>query len=217
MARPWDRPAFPKRGNRSDRSLFEAIGRTLNAWEEIEISMSHLYAAFVASDRFEPRASHAYGEDGNFKQRAAKLERAAQKHFILHPSQPIEGEFSRLMYLVTGFSARRNDIAHAHILPVYFVIEPDTAQKLADLMENAQWCLVPPHFRADKFTVKRRPTYVLTSREINEFGLVFRDIAHAFSNLSLVVTLERAPPSRGMRPRPNALPYKVRDPRIRKG
>jgi hypothetical protein len=89
MSYPWDHPPFPTRGNRSDGSLFEALVRTLNAWEEIEISMSHLYAAFVASDRFDPTASHAYGEDANFNQRSAKLARAAQAHFIRHPSQPM--------------------------------------------------------------------------------------------------------------------------------
>ena len=217
MRDPWDRPPLARQGNRSDRSLFESLGRALNAWEEIEISMSHLYAAFVIGDRFEPHASHAYGEDANFNQRAAKLVRAAKAHFMRHPSQPIEGEFCRLMRLVRGYSARRNDMAHAHVLPIHFVVMPDSAKEAIALTENPQWCLVPPHFRANKFTTARRPAYAFSSWEINEFRLVFWDMAHAISNLSLVVSLVRFPPSRGIRPRPDALPRKVRVPRIRQG
>ena len=43
MPDPWDRPPFPRRGN-SERTLYEAIGRALMAWEEVEGAFAHLYS-----------------------------------------------------------------------------------------------------------------------------------------------------------------------------
>ena len=217
MPTPWDRPPFPKRGNLTQRALYEAIGRTLNAWEEIEISMAHLYAAFATGDRFDPAANHAYGVEANFNQRLAALQRVAEQYFMRHPSQDVEGEFCRLTRFVVGYSARRNDIAHSHALLSEWVIEPGSPQSLFSLAGKHRWCLVPPHFRANKFTPNKRPAYALTSWEINEFGTVFWDIAHALSNLSIWVIQHVPIPSHGIRPRPGALPYTIRDPRIRRG
>ena len=214
MPHPWDRPPFPARGNRSDRVLFDAIGRTLNAWEEVEISMAHLYATLATGDRFDSQANHLYGEEANFNGRLTTLEQAAEQRFIAEPSQPVEGEFSRLMRFVRGYSARRNDIAHGHALYIHWVRDPASRETLLSFGADLSWCWVPPHFRANKFNAQNRPEYVLTSREINEFGLTFWDIARAFSSLS--VRLLKFPPSHGIRPRPGALPYKVRAPRIRR-
>jgi hypothetical protein len=173
MPDPLDRPPFPKRGNKSDCILFEAIGRTLNAWEEVEISLAHLYAAAVSGDRFDSAANHAYGEPTNFRQRIECLQRVAARRFINHPSQPIEGEFARLMELINGYAARRNDIAHGHTLPVQWLVDPADRPVLLSIAGQVQWCLVPPHFRANKFTARQRPAYALTSWEIRESGLVF--------------------------------------------
>lgn len=213
---PWDPPPFPKKGNASQKVLFAAMGAALNAWEEIEMSCAHLYAAFVTGDRFNYVASHAYGESLNFRDRFAMLQREAQKHFIAHPSQPIEAEFCRLAKLITGYSARRNDIAHAHALHIEWVRDPSSTNTLLSYGSDLRWCLVPPFFKASKFTARKRPAYVLTSFEMNQYRDVFWDLAHALSNLS-IWAIQHAPPSPYIRPRPSALPYKVRAPRIRKG
>jgi hypothetical protein len=215
MAHPWDRPPFPKRGNISQSVMFAAMGRALNAWEEVEISMAHLYAAFLTGDRFDPTANHAYGVEANFNQRSAGLQRIADNHFIGRPSQSIEGEFYRLIQLVTHYSARRNDIAHGHTLQAHWVLKPDSRATLLTA-PNEGWCIVPPHFRANKFTNQNRPVYALTSWELNEFSDVFWDMARGISNLSIWV-IQHVPSSPYIRPRPSALPYKVRDPRIRRG
>lgn len=217
MPDPWDRPPLPRKGNLSQNVLFAAIGRTLNAWEEVEIALSHLYSVFVTGDRFDGAAMHDYGAPANFNQRFGLLLRAAEQHFIRRPSQPIEGEFARLAAMVSGYSARRNDIAHGHVHYLHWIIPPRAPITLLSAGRGElQWCLVPPHFRANKFTAKNLPAYVLTSREINELGLVFWDIVRALNNLQ-IWTLRHDPPLPYTRPRPSALPYKVRVPRIRKG
>ena len=217
MAEPWDRPPFPPHGNKSQRALFAAMGQTLNAWEEVEVSMAHLYSAFTTGDRFDAKANHAYGAPDNFRGRLGLLQEAALQHYIAHPSQEIEGECSRLLRFVTGYSARRNDIAHGHVLLAQWVIRipGHPPPSLLSTAGEEQWCLVPPHFRANKFTTRNRPAYALTSWEIGEFGRVFWDLVHAFSNLA-IWTIQHAPPSPYIRPQPSALPYNVRSPRTRR-
>lgn len=218
MGNPWDRPPFPKRGNKSIRVLQQAMGFSLSAWEQIEIALAHLYAAMTTGDRFNSSANHAYGEPANFAQRFASLQQIAEQHFMKYPSQDIEGEFCRLGKLITGYSGRRNDIAHSQALYIHWAIDHPPHRTILGMTENdRQWCLTPPHFRANKFTGRNRPAYALTSREVREFGLVFWDIAHAVSNLSIWVIQHAIPPLHGIRPRPSALPYKVRDPRIPRG
>jgi hypothetical protein len=217
MLAPWDRPPLPRRGNLSLPVLFESIGRTLNAWEEIEISMAHLHAACDSGNRFDERSGHEYGDPPNFRQRAAMLQESFCRYCCRRPSQEIEGEFMRLMRLVDGYSARRNDIAHGHVLWIDWAIRREPRRPLLEVAPYIEWCVVPPHFRANKFTDDQRPAYALTSREINEYGKVFGDIAAAMSNLS-IWTIQHAPvPLHGIRPRPGALPYTIRVPRIRKG
>ncbi len=216
MANPWDRPPLSKRGNRSDRTLFAAIGRALIGWEEIEASMAHLYAAFTAADRFSLQEIRDYGKPANFKDRMAILQTSADNHFRSCPSQEIEGEFCRLKKLIDGYTGRRNDIAHSRVLYIQMVVEAESLDHLKSMVDNLQWCLVPPFFRANKFTANNRPAYILTSWEINEFARVFWDIARALSNLSLWVLSQRSHASHGIRLQPGALPYKVRVPRIRK-
>lgn len=213
MPEPWDRPPLPKRGNRSDRVLFKSIGRALNAWEEVEISMAHLCAAFATGDRFDSQANHAYGEPSNFNARRDRLQHAAERYFLAHPSQDVEGEFCRLMRLATGYSARRNDIAHGHSLPIQWTVDPAARPSLLSIAGHHEWCLVPPHFSAKKFTGKNRPAYAFTSREVHQFGQVFWDIAHAVSNLSIWAIQHG--PSPYTRPQPSKLPYKVRHPKFR--
>jgi hypothetical protein len=219
MSDPWDRPPLARRGNRSEASLFESIGRALNAWEMVEAEMAHLYSAFITLERFDLASNLAYGEPNTFPLRAAALQRSACPHFCRYPSQEIEGEFRRLITLAERYSVRRNDIAHGTVRPFEWVITPATQETVLQVVpwyEDCSWCLIPPHYRPKNTGRDRGPAYLFTSWEINEFGKVFMNIAHAISNLSIWV-IQHAPPSPYICPRPSALPYKVRDPRTRRG
>jgi hypothetical protein len=169
MPDPWDRPQFPKRGN-CQRTLYEAIGRTLMAWEEVEGAFAHLYSTFLTGWPFDVEANRQYGEPLNFVHRVDGLRAIACRYFHRHPSQDIEGEFDAIMRLAHGWSGRRNDVAHGRARPSSWIIESET-QGLH------RWCVIPPHFRAQKFAGER-PAYVLSSREIRRFGEAFWELAH---------------------------------------
>jgi hypothetical protein len=211
---PWDRPPLAKEGNRSDRVLFESIGRTLNAWEQIESELAHLHSAFLCGDRFDLPSNVAYGDQNTLPLRLAGLQRAEKAYAVQHPSQEIEAEFVRLSEMVERYSARRNDIAHGIVRPFQWIITPKLEGLVMFPTAESSWCLIPPHYRPKKTRADSYPAYLLTSHEINAFGSVFLKITHALSNLSLWVTQYISVPSGDIRPVPSSLPYMVQIPPI---
>ncbi len=184
MGEPWDRPPFPKRGNASQRVLFEFIGRALMAWEEVETALAHLYSIFSCGSKFDQAANREYGEPPNFAPRLRRLEERARGYFVAKPCQEQEGEFDNIIRLATAYAPRRNDIAHGVARPVQWVLDPNSHESLLSLAGEMQWCVIPPHFRDNKFTSENRPVYVLTSRETNRFSEAFWKITHRATKLA---------------------------------
>lgn len=177
MPQPWDRPSFPKRGNLSQRVLYASIGHALMNWEEIEGACAHLYSTLTKGHPYDTAANQEYGEPHNFIQRFTKLQKAMCDYTKIKPSQKREGEFDRLSKLILGFSKRRNDIAHGRARWMHWVITPDSRETILTVKERLQWCVIPPHFKGNKFTPDNRPTYVFSSREINTYAKQFMDVA----------------------------------------
>jgi hypothetical protein len=178
---PWDAPPFPKRGNHSRRVLYESIGRALSTWEELESTLARLYAAFCGKDQYDTEANHAYGTELNFRNRLTELQRSACRYFIKRPHQDLEGDLAWVVRYATGYSRRRNDVAHGVVRLLHMVLDP----RQGFLSAEPGWCLVPPHFREDKFSSPTLPDYILTSREINRFANAFWPLvrrAHALSD-----------------------------------
>jgi hypothetical protein len=163
MSHTWDRPPFPKRGN-TQRVLYEAIGRTLMAWEEVEGAFAHLYSAFLTGWPFDVEANRQYGEPLNFVHRIEGLRAIACRYFYKHPSQETEGEFDELLRLAQGWSGRRNDVAHGRARPSSWII-------VSEKQGTQRWCVIPPHFRGEKFAGEL-PAYIRSSREIVKLGVL---------------------------------------------
>ena len=194
MGNPWDRPPFPKDGNVSQRVLFESIGRALMAWEEVEGSLAHLYSAISTGSQFDEPSNKAYGNPDNFRERLGALRQNACRYFVKNCDQHREGQFAKIAELAEGFSGRRNDIAHGRARPIQWILG-----KPRSLLGDApfRWCIIPPHFRGNKFTPGNVPHYVLTSREINVFAGKFWDVAVLASDLARKLETPQ-PPLRGI-------------------
>jgi hypothetical protein len=170
MTEPWDVPSFPKHGNKSQATFYAAIGRALMNWEEVEGALAHLYSALTTNTRFDVAANREYGTPDNFAARLHGLDRCGQKYFVTHHSQTLEGDFAKIIKYASGYSTRRNEIAHGRARPIQWV--------RGGLWTGAyQWCVIPAHFRGKKFTKNDRPSYVYTSREMNRFAAAFWEIA----------------------------------------
>jgi hypothetical protein len=182
MSNPWDRPPFPTRGN-SERVLFEAVGRALMAWEEVEGAFAHLYSTFLTGWPFDLRANRKYGEPLNFVHRVEGLKKAGCRFFRRGPSQDREGEFDEVIRQALGWSARRNDVAHGRARYVHWVLDPSSRDTLLSASVSRKWCVIPAHFRADKFVDEDTPAYVFTSRELRRFADSFWDLARQANSL----------------------------------
>lgn len=184
MVNAWDRPPFAKRGS-AERVLYEAIGRALMDWEEVEGGFAFVYSAFLTGSRFNTKANRRYGAPANFAQRVDGLKTVACRYFQKNCSQQVEGEFDELVRLSIGWSNRRNDIAHGRARPSQWVIEPDPA-----MQDAFRWCIVPAHFRAEKFP-DNIPAYVLSSREIRRFGVAFRELSRRVSDFAYRIEVQQ--------------------------
>jgi hypothetical protein len=156
--------------------LYEAVGRALMAWEEVECELSHLYSAFITRWPFDIEANRKYGEPLNFVHRAQALERVACRYFCKNPCQDMEGAFAEIMRLANGWSTRRNDVAHGRARPSHWILNPGSRETLLGVRGPLQWCIIPAHFKEDKF-IDDEPTYVLTSPEMRRFAAAFWSIA----------------------------------------
>lgn len=185
MSEPWDPPPFPKRGNRSYRVLLESIGRALTTWEELESYLANLYAALCGQDCYDQKANNLYGDELNFSGRIAALEQAGSRYFIKRPNQAREGELAWVIKYVTGYSRRRNDVAHGVVRCLQVVT--DSSKTI--LGSNLEWCLIPPHFREKKYVTPNDPVHILTSVEINKFAKDFWPILRGVYRLALAVEL----------------------------
>ena len=147
------------------------------AWEEVEGAFAHLYSTFLTGWPFDLKANRQYGDPLNFVHRAQGLQRVACRYFQRHPSQEREGAFDEIMRAAIGWSARRNDVAHGRARLIHWILDPNSRDTFLTAPGPLRWCVIPAHFKGQKFTPDDRPTYVLTSRELRRFTDAFWDLA----------------------------------------
>jgi len=167
MTEPWDRPPYPSQGDTAEDITFAGVGRVISQWESIESELSHLYALFTGTQfKYESyEASYATGKTTQGRLQTA--EKAADKFFQRKPHQKFEGEFCRLIKIISGFSERRHDVAHGIVQPFqwYLTIVPKHNLKFDTPF---QFCVVPPHYQVKSITTKNLPKYIYTSVELME-------------------------------------------------
>jgi hypothetical protein len=156
MSNPWERPPFPKRGDRKPQHTFEGVGHMLSRWEVLESEMSMLHAAFLnGTDHFD--GIEVYGTGRKiFRERTIGLRSAACCAFVRSPHQELEGDFKRAVEVAELYSDRRNEVAHGCMLRID-VITLFKEQHLDPwLGDMPQWALVSPLYdmrkRANGYT-----------------------------------------------------------------
>jgi hypothetical protein len=192
---PWDPPPFPKRGNNSQATLFSAIGRALTTWEELESFLSNLYSSLCEKSAYDEKANFVYGQFASVNRRMDELNRVGSSYFTKRPNQNFEGELCSIIRDVNGWSARRNDVAHGVVRFIGLVRDNDDyiGKSLGHTLLTVpiEWCLVPPHFKENKYVTGNTPAHILTSYEINKFAKAFWPLIRRVYRLSEAVELRR--------------------------
>jgi hypothetical protein len=190
---PWDLPPSMPSGNESADPIFLAVGRSLSNWEYVENRLAQVFATFVGADTGKNSvhpAVRAYGAIVGFKSRVGMLDAAAKAYFR---EVQIEGQseaWNDLKKTVTGFSDRRNDIAHA------------SAEQLFDRETEKPWgfYLMPGLYASKKYPDGEPPAYMLTAEQISVFAEEFAKLADRVRFFEAVLSGKRRVASREPRP-----------------
>ena len=185
MPNPWEPPLFPDHGDNDNKTLFESIGRALTAWEDLESFLSHLYAGLSEQSLYNQEAIYRYGSFCNVSIRARDLRASGEAYFIKYPNQHLEGELSWIIKSFSGWSQRRNDVAHG----VVRLIDIAKYTRISLMGASTSWCLAPPHFKEEKHFATNTPARILTSVEINRFSDAYWSLLRRVFALSQAVEL----------------------------
>jgi hypothetical protein len=165
MPNPWEVPPFPERGEEAPEPLYTAVGHALSTWELVEEELASLFALMVGQARRSPEtqpAIRAYGAIVSFTSRADMLAAASKGFFLAWPNEAtmttFEEEFRELMKMASGWSGRRNDLAHGRV---------NTFTSIKG------YCLAPGLYNSKKNTVGNKPSYIYTATHVATFQRQF--------------------------------------------
>lgn len=193
MPNPWDRPTKLVRGDLRRIDVYAAVGHVSSAWEDLEVSLSHLFAALRSEWPYNPQSYLPYGSKIGFKDRVEGLERQACVYSRANPNQHIEGELLLLFSAARGFSQRRNEVIHGIVRPFALVASAGTPEDPIRHTQDWTYCLTPPHYTQRKYTHDNMPEYLYSSVEMAEIHnhlvklkRVTDDLVEAISGFSFV-------------------------------
>jgi hypothetical protein len=162
----WDIPPIPRRGDDSRDVVYEAVGRALSYWENFELELACLYATFIGLRPPEATRHPDYAKARIFRERADVIDRGGKGFFIKRSNQELEKRFDDLICEARLAAARRNDIAHGVVNPIWSTASPGIET----------FMLLPSTYRHKDFDIKARARYAFSSKEINGFASRFQEI-----------------------------------------
>lgn len=179
--KPWDPRPKAARGSPTSDEVYRAVGMALTSWEYLENALANIYTAFlgVLDVPIENApAVRAYGSIVGFQNRAAMIEAASEAFFHAHWNPAIQTKFGKrknelsaafavLLSEATGYSGRRNEIAHG-------IVSPDEAGNF----------LYPSDYNTRKNAManalsdiaRERATYRYTAHDIHYYRQGFEDL-----------------------------------------
>jgi hypothetical protein len=194
MTSPWDRPSIPANGAIAADEIYVHVGRALSAWEEFEIDLSWLYAALTGMPLHTQASYHAYMEKAdNYNGRSRNLVKAANEYFVRHPNQQEEAQFCEIITVAKGWAARRNDIAHSVVRPVYRGYQTADGGSFDEWARRPEeYLLYPPEYAEGKFNDIGQPAYAYGVADLIHFAGIFRGLGPMANRLSLQLVERRA-------------------------
>jgi hypothetical protein len=156
----WDRRPWPKIGDANIEITYASVGRAISRWEIYDGVLSVLFSAFVSPGFTTRGAMRAYSAVRTFEGRLEMLRAASQAYFDEKPEEKLLAEFKDILRNASCFASRRNELTHAAVSE--FITDE---QAVADT-----YALYPAYASFKERDLKNKPTYCMTSVEINYFG-----------------------------------------------
>lgn len=174
----WGVPPIPRRGEDNREIIYEAVGRALSHWERFELELACLYAALIGLRPPEATRHPDYVRARIFKDRADVTDRTGKQFFIKNCNQGIEKRFDDLICESRLAAARRNDIAHGVVNPVW---------SSGFTGSSESFMLLPSTYRHKDFNLNAAARYAFTAKEINDFSTRFQEIRNRTSLLTELI------------------------------
>jgi hypothetical protein len=162
----WDRPPLPSCGDRNASLIYEGVGRVLSQWKQVEVELGYLYGVFrMGYDNKKVVSNYCY--HGSFGSRMKLLDEAAEDFLIRADNRQMEIEFDRLRENISGFSGRRNDIAHGVLRTEVWT---RWCSHSAVTSGGPCYFLLPADYRGNALEHSNLPEYAYVSETLNALG-----------------------------------------------
>ena len=180
MPNDWDIPPQKhiKLGHDSPDPIYLAVGKALTAWEGLEADLGYLFAVFSAGNDHAHSlpAIRAFGAVNGTGTRKDMINFASAAFFAERSDRAqcenFQAELKTLMTSYTGWSARRNDIAHGYVTENRM---PDPFK--VDLTMITSYLLCPSHGASRKWPLNWEPNYQFKAEDIDVFARGFEKLA----------------------------------------
>jgi len=172
--KPWELPALPINGDKTEQEIYYAVGRALDIWNNVENVFGVLFTDLNGLALGGEAMHRAFGSVITFRGKADMLAAAGEVYFHKNPHSGNEQRFSWALERGLGFSARRNEIAHGIVARYRWFLPSRIKGK------QIGFVLGPSMFSTGKRTLLRadetaaspilRPKYVYASSEVHQIA-----------------------------------------------
>lgn len=198
MKNAWDVTPIPKDGDAVRVEIAAAKGETTSAWEDFEVELADIYAAFTKLPSRSREAYALYSEQLNFKGRLDELEKLAASYFAINCDQDLEGRFLDIACYARNFSARRNEIVHSSIRPIGIPGSGGLGRSALGTTPlgglRPALFLVPPIYQDKKYDRRNAPSFMYGSKEILYYQQCFNFLTHLALVLNALLRRLGTPP-----------------------
>jgi hypothetical protein len=164
-------------GDSDENQIFNAVGRALTEWEQVENACARLFALLVSANQrrtYHAPAVRAYGCISSVPTKCDMLRAAATPYFARRKSKTqFEAQFKKLVGEYSDFSARRNDIAHGSVNRV-FITDKRTAK--GHRRGAIGFYLLPSFYNSKKFK-EEKFSYQYTSSDLIHYQQEFTKLS----------------------------------------
>jgi len=164
-------------GDSDENQIFNAVGRALTEWEQVENACARLFAILVSANQrrtYHAPAVRAFGLINSVNTKCDMLRAAAIPYFARRRSKAqFQAKFKTLMGEYSDFSGRRNDIAHGMLSRV-FITGKRTSR--GERRGAVGFYLLPSFYNPKKFK-EEKFSYQYTSSDLIHYRQEFTKLS----------------------------------------
>lgn len=173
-------------GDADYNDTLRGIGLVLHEWTLVEIALSHLQAILGGSPR-DGAAIQAYGMGRVFSSRLEGFKQVARTYFVRNCDQHREAELDDLVLQASGFSTRRNEVAHG-VLRDFHLLDFKTGNRTRKL----SYFLVCPYYDQRGKSLVDFPFYMYNSATLNSLAVNIAELQVALEIFSDLIMPDEA-------------------------